>query len=389
MEYTYTSNLENEIWIMAEELDENDDCESVIDFLNSKGSFQPFGARLAAFISQKLSLPSTDRKTIIAALSEQCKKNGVPLSEIASDGTLRNWLEKDKRPKKGIASRHSMFALAFALNLFVDETKDLFHKIYLDRAFNYRDEKEVIYFFCQKNNKSWTDAARLIANVDGLSKDYSDHTQYTQAISSSVDSFQAEQDLLDYICQNGHNFEKNSVTASKMFNFYLSKSKCFAEEEIQEIRNNEDTFNDDGKKIYSYKGKWIDNMSNNTLYEIITGLNITGKKGTKTVFNNSTLPKEIKNRFPEAKTFGEKDLTSEEYRKAIILLFSYSFWYQIQREEIDGGIDDYTDDLNAILDDCNYSNLYYGNPFDWMFLFCAQSKQPLELFRELLAEVLE
>lgn len=84
---------------------------------------------------------------------------------------------------------------------------------------------------------------------------------------------------------------------------------------------------------------------------------------------------------PEAKTFGEKDLTSEEYRKAIILLFSYSFWYQIQREEIDGGIDDYTDDLNAILDDCNYSNLYYGNPFDWMFLFCAQSKQPLELFR--------
>ena len=32
----YTSNLENEIWNMAEELDENDDCESVIDFLNSK-----------------------------------------------------------------------------------------------------------------------------------------------------------------------------------------------------------------------------------------------------------------------------------------------------------------------------------------------------------------
>ena len=144
----YTSNLENEIWNMAEELDENDDCESVIDFLNSKDSFQPFGARLAAFISQKLSLPSTDRKTIIAALSEQCNKNGVPLSEIASDGTLRNWFDKDKRPKKGDDSRQSMFALAFALGLSVDETKDLFHKIYLDRAFNYRDEKEIIYYFC-------------------------------------------------------------------------------------------------------------------------------------------------------------------------------------------------------------------------------------------------
>ena len=117
-------------------------------------------------------------------------------------------------------------------------------------------------------------------------------------------------------------------------------------------------------------------------------MNITGKKGTKTVFSNANLPKEIKTRFPEAATFGEKDLTSEEYRKTIILLFSYCFWYQIQREEIDGGIDDYTDELNNILFDCNYSGLYYGNPFDWLFLFCAQSEQPLDTFRELLAEVL-
>ena len=375
MEYTYTSNIEEEFWILANQLDENDECESVIDFLNSKDSFQPFGARLAAFISQKLSLPSTDRKTIIAALTEQCKKSSVPLSEIASDGTLRNWLEKDKRPKKGIASRHSMFALAFALNLSVDETKDLFHKIYLDRAFNYRDEKEVIYYFCLKNNRSWTDAVRLIAKGDGLSKEYSDHTQYTKAISSSVDSFQAEQDLLEYIRQNGHNFEKTSVTASKMFNRYLTEAKNWAKDEICQYN-------------LDHQNKWINNLSNNTLYEIITGLNITGKKGTKTVFSNANLPKEIKTRFPEAATFGEKDLTSEEYRKTIILLFSYGFWYQIQREEIDGGIDDYTDELNNILFDCNYSGLYYGNPFDWLFLFCAQSEQPLDTFIELLAEVL-
>ena len=321
----YTSNLENEIWNMAEELDENDDCESVIDFLNSKDSFQPFGARLAAFISQKLSLPSTDRKTIIAALSEQCKKKGVPLSEIASDGTLRNWLEKDKRPKKGIASRHSMFALAFALNLSVDETKDLFHKIYLDRAFNYRDEKEVIYYFCLKNNKSWTDAARLIANADGLSKDYSDHTQYTQAILSSVDSFQAEQDLLEYICQNGHNFEKNSLTAKTKLEYYLSEAKKCAKDEIENSH----------KRDY-YQGKWTSNLSNNTLYDIILDRIVPTKNeenktaGTNTIFNNANLPQEIKNRFPEAGTFSKKDMTSEEYRKAIILIFSYWYWYQLQ-----------------------------------------------------------
>lgn len=137
MDITYTSNLETEIWNMAEELDESEDFSKVIDFLNSKEGFQPFGKRLAEFIDKKYDLGSTDRKTMVQALNEACEKNGVGLSEIASNGTLRNWFDKDKRPKKGEDSRFSMFALAFALRLSVEETKDLFHKIFLDRAFNY------------------------------------------------------------------------------------------------------------------------------------------------------------------------------------------------------------------------------------------------------------
>ena len=92
MEYTYTSNLEDEIWTMAEELDESDDCESVIDFLNSKDSFQPFGTRLAVFIAKKLNLALTDRKTITDSLTKQYENNKVALSEIASDGTLLKWV---------------------------------------------------------------------------------------------------------------------------------------------------------------------------------------------------------------------------------------------------------------------------------------------------------
>ena len=395
MEYTYTYNLEREIWNLAEELDDTHDYGMVVDFLNGKEGFKPFGARLAAFISKKLSLPSTDSKTIINALSGKCEKNGVSISEIGSPNTLRNWFEKDKRPKKGIASRHSMFALAFALNLSVDETKDLFHKIYLDRAFNYRDEKEVIYYFCQKNNKSWTDAARLIANADGLSKDYSDHTQYTQAISNSVDSFQAEQDLLEYICQNGHNFEKNSLTAKTKLEYYLSEAKKCAKDEIENSH----------KRDY-YQGKWTSNLSNNTLYDIILDRIVPTKNeenktaGTNTIFNNANLPQEIKNRFPEAGTFSKRDMTSEEYRKAIILIFSYWYWYQLQSTKKDYSDEDYKQSINSVLQECNFSELYYGNPFDWMFMYCIYTStqddfkekiyyhHPLLLFRDLLAQVL-
>ena len=393
MDITYTSNLETEIWNMAEELDESEDFSKVIDFLNSKEGFQPFGKRLAEFIDKKYDLGSTDRKTMVQALNEACEKNGVGLSEIASDGTLRNWFDKDKRPKKGEDSRFSMFALAFALRLSVEETKDLFHKIFLDRAFNYRNEKEVIYYFCLKNNKTWADAKRMIAEVENMTIDTSDHTQLTNVIVDNIKAMSDENILLEYIRENGHNFEKNSVTAKEKFSYYLEQAKKLAKEEVNAIRKDEedmlvDEYGNEKRGKKSYSGKWINSFSNNFLYEIITGVGVEGDKGTKTVFKNATLPKEIKQRFPEAITFGKEDMKSEEYRKVIVLLFSYCFWYKVQYLSIDFDYDDYIGELDHILFSCNFSKLYPGNPFDWLFLFCSQDDCPLAVFRGILSEVL-
>lgn len=393
MDITYTSNLETEIWNMAEELDESEDFSKVIDFLNSKEGFQPFGKRLAEFIDKKYDLGSTDRKTVVQALNEACEKNGVGLSEIASDGTLRNWFDKDKRPKKGEDSRFSMFALAFALRLSVEETKELFHKIFLDRAFNYRNEKEVIYYFCLKNNKTWADAKRMIAEVENMTIDTSDHTQLTNVIVDNINAMSDENILLEYIRENGHNFEKNSVTAKEKFSYYLEQAKKLAKEEVNAIRKDEedmlvDEYGNEKRGKKSYSGKWINSFSNNFLYEIITGVGVEGDKGTKTVFKNATLPKEIKQRFPEAITFGKEDMKSEEYRKVIVLLFSYCFWYKVQYLSIDFDYDDYIGELDHILFSCNFSKLYPGNPFDWLFLFCSQDDCPLAVFRGILSEVL-
>lgn len=379
MDETYTKRLEIEIWNMAEEIDKNEDFSKVIEFLNSKEGFQPFGKRLASFIAKKLYLDSTDRKTLVQALNEACGNTGVDLSEIASDGTLRNWFDKGTSRKKDDDTRQHMFALAFVLRLSVDDTKKLFHKIFLDRAFNYSNEKEVIYYFCLKNNKTWADAKRMIAEVESMTIDTSDHTQLTNVIVQNVDTMSDEKVLLEYIRENEHNFEKNSVMAQRTLKKYLSKAKPFAKEEIEKAKEYDPKY---------YQGKWK-SLSTNALYEIIIGASITGSKGTKTVFNNSILPKEIKNRFPEAATFGKKNLTAEEYRKAIIMLFSYCFWYQAQSSDKNFEFDDYFDALNGILNDCNFSQIYYGNPYDWMFSFCALSERSLDTFRGLLAEVLD
>lgn len=393
MSTTYTESLEREIWNMAEELDENEDFSKVIDFLNSEEGFQPFGKRLAAFIAKTLQLNATDFKTIKDALEKQRETTGVDISEIASDGTLRNWFDKGTSRKKGDDTRRHMFALAFSLRLSVDDTKKLFHKIFLDRAFNYRSEKEVIYYFCLKNNKTWADAKRMIAEVESMTIDTSDHTQLTNVIVQNVDVMSDEKVLLAYIRENGHNFEKNSVTAKEKFSYYLEQAKKLAKEEVNAIRKDEedmlvDEYGNEKRGKKSYSGKWINRFSNNFLYEIITGIGVECDKGTKTVFKNAELPKEIKQRFPEAITFGKEDMTSEEYRKAIVLLFSYYVWYKAEYIQRDYGFDDYYYELDDLLDKCNLPNLYFGNPFDWLFLFCSQDESPLYIFREILSKAL-
>ena len=108
-----------------------------------------------------------------------------------------------------------------------------------------------------------------------------------------------------------------------------------------------------------------------------------------TVFKNARLPKEIKNRFPEATSFAEKEPTYESIRKMIILLFSYTFWYQVQWKNVQIDIDDYTEQLNALLNECGMSLLYYGNPFDWLFLYCTVSERPLDTFRDMIDLILD
>ena len=398
MEYTYTSNLENEIWSLAEELDENEDISIAVGFLNSKEGFQPFGTRLATFIADKLDLASTDSETVRKAIKKKCSENGMELSEIASYNTLRSWFESDQRPKKGNGSRQSMFALAFAINLSVDETKELFHKIYLDRAFNYRDVQEIIFYFCLKNNKTWADATRLIMESENAPKDYSDKTQATKAIIDGVNVIQSEAELLDYIGKNGNNFQKNNRKAKEIFDYYLSLAKSLTAEEKKLDRVVH------GQKNNKSKEKSKNAKLKNATYYQITGLNpSSGEKGTITFFKNANLPKEIKNRFPEAATFSKEHeiMTSEEYRKVIILLFSFCFWYQIQYTKKEYGFDDYEKEINIALLDCNYPELYYGNPFDWMFMYCSYTstqadfenkiyyQRPLDLFIDLIEEVMK
>ena len=391
MNTSYTGHLENNLWDFAYSMDETYESEEhyeIIDFLNASSNFRPFGDGLLSIIQRKYPDSVIDSSSIIPFLKEKCSENGVPIANIASQNTLTNWFKKDMRPKKADTSRRSMFALAFALGLTVEETKDLFHKVYLDRAFNYRNETEIIYYYCLQHQRIWADVERLIASVGVSSSTESSESRYTAIIKGEIEQIANDDELLAYISEHCTDFEKDSKTAKVEFNRLVEEAKATAQNEIEK-----------GKTEYQevIENKWHseDSFSANLLYNIIIGFNPSAGKGTKTIFGKSHLPKEIKNRFPEAASFSRKDIGSEELRKVIILLFSYVTWYQMQENDADYGYDDYKEQLDALLSDCNFSNMYYGNPYDWMFLYCTlfesseeNGAQPLVTFREVIAEAL-
>ena len=372
---TYTEQMEEALWQKWSDYDTDAEYASTIEFLNADDGFRSFGDGLVALMQKKDPLMDTDKA--IAHLTACCKKNGIELREIGSTNTLKSWFKGGPCPKKGEDSREAMFALAFALDFSPTDAAELFHKVYLDRAFNFRNEKELVYYFCLANGKTWAEAKRIIASIEHDVDGY-DATLHTAAIQTDVDKFSNEIELLAYIKMHRHNMEQNNVTAKKHLDRLLNQAKKYAVEEA-ELPEHEGQF----------EGVWKTEktVSINFMYALITDTTPSAKKGTTTVFKNARLPKEIKNRFPEAGSFSEKESTYESIRKMIVMLFSYTFWYHVQWEKKDFDIEDYTEQLNALLNECGFSPLYCGNPYDWMFLYCTLSDTPLDVFREIVAEV--
>lgn len=402
----YTQNREDSIWNEIGQLDEGEiDFEDIIDHLNSS-DFRTFGKGLSDVIRRKT--PDDCELSEKDFLIKGYKENKVSDNYMPTSATINNWFNKDKRPVKSEAGRNNMFGIAFALKLNTKETEYLFHNVYLDRAFYSRSAKELIYYYCLKNSYSLKHAEELIGKIDFIKNSEDDATVYTSVIREVADNA-SDDELIKYINEHPHNFTKKNVSAMNTLKKYIDEAKKYVRREY-----------DAGKDIYiSDKYSNISPNSNDFMFQTITNqIPNTKKKGTTTIFGNARLPQEIKSRFPEAGTFSKKDPTSEEIRKMIILLFSYCFFYKVEKndgknhdfekynidenidknidendekyssEKFDEYFDDYIINLNKVLTDAGMATIYPGNPFDWMFCYCITSEAPLNTLREIIDEAI-
>lgn len=377
----YTRLLENRCYdLEEEESDAGEDCEKVICFLNDAQSFLPFGGRLRRFLARRC---GAEEQTVDAKfILRTCAKKDIPLNRT----TVEGWMAGGPGPKKGKKGRELLFRLAFAFALPREQTVELFHKVYLDRAFNSRDPEEFLYACCLDAQLPWQHARALIAQLPALRPDADtgtggEETLATGFLAAQTAAFRDDAAMLDYIRTHPHNFSLSSTAAKAARDKYLCRVRGNAQHtgvvdrELARFPYERE----------AYAGRKLDSID--VLLDVILDTRISRRKKGEGIAG-TVLPREIRSCFPTLKSFAAEP-TFETLRKLIILLFSYDIWFWAQEES--GGrklyIDQYKSQLDVILQEAGLAPLYYGDPYDWLFLYSAMHDRPLDCFREIMAEV--
>ena len=193
----YTQELEKLLWILENSDYEQDyDSIEILEKLNDPEFLRPFAERLLAFYNDILkgSLTVDEARS---DLQRRVKEKDIDLKR----GVITNWFTGNTEPKHGDDDRRRMYAIAFALELDVEQTRRLFHKVLLDRAFNVRNIYEFIYLYCISNRKPLSVAESLInqLNTSGDDRIFADQTEQTQLLAGVASQVVSENGLLDYI----------------------------------------------------------------------------------------------------------------------------------------------------------------------------------------------
>ena len=311
-------------------------------------------------------------KFIFALGSEK----SAPLSSL---NTVKNWLKKAP-PSGNQAGRENVYTLCFALGLDATETKEFFLKAYLERPFNYKNIHEAVYFFCLNNGLNYVDAKRIIEKVESaLEIENKDAEQITEQIGYALSQITAVDDVITYLVNNRFGFTVQNQTATAHIKELIDECKKLAKAEHRLLFRSDISVDNIDELLTAITGYYARETQD-------------GEKIYKQSISKSKLPDKIKQNFPQREQFKqieEGKASFDTIRKALILLKFYSFFADAlihKAEDLENGLFyEFVDETNELLARCGYVQLYWRNPYDWLFGYCAYgAANPLDEFKNVI-----
>lgn len=412
----YTASLEDS----ALELDPADE-EFAPKLEEICASFRDFGTSLSEFLANRYGIEK-DPSACLDLLQRKFREN---------IGTKPRGMEKWFTNGAGI-SRKTAFQLVFALDLDVDETNDFFRRIYLDRSFNCHDLTEAVYYFCRKHHLDYKTAKEILTEVEQAaksvpSKDPKEHRTrevlFTSSIRNMISSMTSKDQLVKYLCDNYDAFTASQVSAraqirelwdeiTKDGGLAKKEAECLLSESMAYsfVQKGEDSRDKEEKEEAARFRSDVPAVGTGSDSVWSTLSQIFGLDGKQMqdfgrdrslrpiLKKNSILHAQAQRDFPDRdgieKAKSGAKMSDDRIRRILVLLGFYAFWAGRLCDEngkkrtvqkSDGADCYYT--LNRRLLEAGFQSLYFGNPYDWIFLWSMKDEDPLGTFRYYLGEV--
>ncbi|MGN0682527.1 MAG: hypothetical protein ACI4JY_02525 [Oscillospiraceae bacterium] len=390
------------------------DINATLEILNSKTYFRPFSEGLTMLLSETFSseeMSSTQQKADL--LYTALRNIG---SDIAPD-TVLTWLNDQHRPE-----RSAFIEICFALHLNLEQCKRAFSHVYFDRCFNCHNKKELIYYYCIKHNLSQQTANELIEefktdnHFDAPNKD----AVYTSYIRKEVDSLESMDMLRKYLAEHEWYFSSCNIKAKEYISSIIEnlrgsdydKAYVAALRKYKNQRANHKMAEqpDDLLEHCSLTLRWLkqNSVSDETFLESLKSAQLTSDSfifrtfldGTDGIKKNADILEYVRKNFPSKQRLysilnNDESTQYDSVRRSLILFHFIEFWSKIEigmsPEMSDMDLDRrfiiYCDNINAILNDCDYEQLYAGSPFDWLVMFLSKHEKPIEELKMFLSEI--
>lgn len=374
-----------------------DDDQYEEKLLTIASTFRGFSQALTSFLcTHNFFGNADDIDEKVDYLKDQFKAADIPLPR-----DIQKWFLKDTGIKSDTA-----YQICFAFHLDVEGTRDFFRRVYFERAFDCHSIPEAVYYYCMRNGLSWPDAREIIsripkAKMTGIRAGR--EILYTGTIIEFIDGMKTPDELVTFISDHIEQFGYNHATATKHIQELWAALSCEDGLAYKEGLLLDKTFNVDfGTDSESDDAYTTVTKKADSVWRILAQILCLDRRQTvqlganRTIKplleNNTLLPSLAAESFPDRNgielILRGKHVSHERIRKTMILLEFYTYWANAvvshqnalwERAETEA--ERCIDKINRYLIEAGYSELYPGNPYDWIFLWAVKDRQPLVTFR--------
>lgn len=404
LNHIYTTFIENELqdFVSDEELEnriEAGDTESLEKTL-SKMQFEPliFEKYLYQYLFEKFlsdhaqSYEDIPEEIYYETIQKQFAKNGLK-GKGSLDFSISTPLNKLKslftKPSTQI-DRLVIYLFAYGLGMTVDELQHFIRKALWQPAVNLRDYKEVIYYWCLKNdfgNDKISKIQELLSyylelKTENLPLSSSIGEQNTQELLDIFDKLRTEDSLKDYLKKlKISNSKKSSRSIREEFHYNLSGLVRNDSGSPENMEEGEKTDKEDAdyssalscqKIVDELEAQRVDAYDN--CHETLLDAEIASWLFKDVYWTH----KSLQNRFD-----GSVMVSRNEFLLSLFLIYAPELSeMEFRANSIEElryfRYDDFREEANSTLEFCNMMPLYPRNPFELFLFICLFHDKPYE-----------